>query len=163
MIAFTIQTEISRPIEEVFAFVTNPEELASWQTNTVSARIEGEGPLKLGTRLREIHCGPGGKELASLVEVSEYEPNRLFSLRVIEGSLPIDARIELEPLGQATGLHFSVHGQPRGAVRLLQPLLAMVLKRQFNAHLATLKRVLDGRTERSGRHPAGRSDPSNPR
>lgn len=143
MIDFTIETEIERPAGEVFAFVTDPGKLASWQTSTVSAEIEGDGPVRLGTRLREVHRGPGGKELPSLVEVTEYEPERRFSLDVIEGALPVNARIGFEPTATGTRVAFNVHGQPGGAMRLLQPLLKIGLKRQFTEHLANLKRVLE--------------------
>ncbi|HUB98430.1 MAG TPA: SRPBCC family protein [Solirubrobacterales bacterium] len=143
MIDFTIETEIERPVAEVFAYVTDPDKLADWQTNTVSAEIEGGSPLGLGTRLREVHRGPGGKELASLVEVSEYEPERRFSLDVIEGALPVDARIGFEPTAAGTRIAFNVKGQPRGPMRFLAPLLKVALKRQFSEHLANLKRVLE--------------------
>lgn len=143
MIDVTVETEIERPVGEVFAYATDPAKLASWQTNTVSAEIEGEGPLGLGTRLREVHRGPGGKELPSLVEVTEYEPGRRFGLDVVEGSLPFGARIGFEPTEAGTRVAFNVHGQPGGATRLLQPLLKVGLRRQFNEHLANLKRVLE--------------------
>ncbi|MDW5598420.1 SRPBCC family protein [Conexibacter stalactiti] len=159
MIELTIETEIARPPAAVFAFVTDPAKLSSWQVNTVSAEVEGGGPLRLGTRLREVHRGPRGRELASLVEVSAYEPPRLFALRIIEGALPIDARIELEPRAggggaadatapgaadaPATRMRFTAHGQPRGALRLAQPLLRRVLRRQFAADCARLKQRLE--------------------
>ena len=84
MIEFAIETEIERPVADVFAYATDPGRLATWQTNTVSAVQEGVGPLGLGTRLREVHRA-GGKELESLVEVSEYEHHRVFALHVVEG------------------------------------------------------------------------------
>jgi hypothetical protein len=37
MVRFTVETEIARPPGEVFA-QSPPAKLASWQTNTVSAR-----------------------------------------------------------------------------------------------------------------------------
>ncbi len=81
MIEFTVETEIARPAAEVFAYATDPAKLATWQTNTVSAVPDHDGPLGLGTRVREVHRAPGGKQLASLVEVSDYEPNRSCSGR----------------------------------------------------------------------------------
>jgi uncharacterized protein YndB with AHSA1/START domain len=144
MIDFTIETRIDRPVGEVFAYATDPAKLPSWQTNTVSAVQEGEGPLRVGTRLREVHRAPGGKELPSLVEVAEYEPDRLFALRMVEGRLPIHGRMELAPVAGGTQVRFRVHGQPTGALRLAQPLLRRALRRQFAAHCATLKRVLEG-------------------
>ena len=108
----------------------------------MSATQEGDGPLGLGTRLREVHRA-GGKELKSLVEVSEYEPDRTFALHVVEGALPVDARITFEPTEHGTLMRFGAHGQPTGALRLAQPLLRRTLKRQFTGHCATLKSVLE--------------------
>ena len=85
MIDFTIETEIARPVSEVFAHVTDPSKLATWQASTVSATQEDSGPLGLGTRLREVHRAPRGQELASRVEVSEYDPDRRFALHMLEG------------------------------------------------------------------------------
>ena len=143
MIDFTIETEIARSPAEVFAFATDPAQLPRWQTNTVSAEPEEPGPLRVGSRLREVHRGPGGREMESLVEVSALEPGRAFELRMLEGPLPVDADLRFEPAGPGTRLRFRVHGQPRGAMRLLQPLLRPALKRQFRRHSEELKRVLE--------------------
>lgn len=143
MIDFTIETDIQRPVAEVFAYLTDPAELATWQTNTVSAVAEDGAPVHVGTRLREVHRGPGGRQLSSLVEVSELVPDRLFALRTIEGPLPVDARISVEPSEGGTRLRFNVRGEPTGPLRFLQPVMRMALKRQFREHCATLKRVLE--------------------
>ena len=142
MIDFTIDTTIDRPVGEVFAYVTDPGKLATWQTNTVSAVQEGDGPLQLGTRLREVHKAPGGKELESVVEVAELEPDRVFALRVVEGT-PVHLRITFEPAGSGTMMHFRAHGQLTGPTRLFQPLLQRVLRRQFTTCCENLKRALE--------------------
>jgi uncharacterized protein YndB with AHSA1/START domain len=142
MIDFTIDTRIDRPVGDVFAYVTDPGKLASWQTNAVSAVHEGEGPLELGSRLREVHRAPGGKELASVVEVAELEPDRVFALTVVEGT-PVHLRITFEPAARGTLMKFRASGQLAGPMRILQPLLARTLKRQFTTHCANLKRVLE--------------------
>lgn len=143
MIKFTVHTEIARPPTEVFAYATDPTKLATWQTNTISAVAENDGPVGLGTRVREVHRAPGGKQLASLVEVSEYEPDRLFGLRMLEGALPIHARIAFEPTELGTRVQFNAHGHASGPMRLAEPLLRLTLKRQFASYCATLKQVLE--------------------
>jgi uncharacterized protein YndB with AHSA1/START domain len=143
MIQFTVGTEIARPPAEVFAYVTDPAKLATWQTNTISAVAESDQPVGLGTRVREVHRAPGGKQLASLVEVSEYEPDRVFALRMLEGALPIHARITLEPTKVGTRVQLDAHGQPSGPTRLAQPLVRLTLKRQFAGYCTTLKQVLE--------------------
>jgi uncharacterized protein YndB with AHSA1/START domain len=143
VIDFTIETHISRSPEEVFDYVTDPEKLDTWQTNTVSAKREDEGPMRVGSRLREVHSAPGGKELPSLVEVVELDRPRAFGLKVVEGGLPVDLDMGLEPVDGGTLLRFRGHGQPTGTMRLAQPLLQRVLKRQFAKQCATLKEVLE--------------------
>jgi uncharacterized protein YndB with AHSA1/START domain len=144
MIDFTIETDIARPVAEVFAYVTDPSKLASWQTNTVSVVIEPDGPVAVGTRLREVHRAPGGKRIASLVEVVELDTDKSFRLRMVEGSPPVHADMSFADTGEAaTRMAFRLRGQPSGLMRLLEPLLATGLKRQFAEHCATLKRVLE--------------------
>jgi uncharacterized protein YndB with AHSA1/START domain len=142
VIQFTIETEIERAVGDVFDFCTDPDRLAEWQTNTVAATREDEGPLRVGSRLREVHRAPGGKHLTSVVEVSELDPDRAFGLRVIEGT-PVDARMTFEAIATGTLVRFAAHGHLGGAMRLAQPLLQRIIKREFAANCATLKRVLE--------------------
>ena len=110
MIDFTLKHDIDRPVGAVFAYVTDPALLATWQTNTVSCVQEGDGPLGLGTRLHEVHSGPGGREFPSVVEVSEFDPGRVFALRVVEGTpcAPTDRVCAVE---HGTRVSFRVHGE----------------------------------------------------
>jgi uncharacterized protein YndB with AHSA1/START domain len=142
MIEFTIETEVARPVGEVFAFATDPSRLSEWQTNTVSAVPTEPGPVRAGTRVREVHRAPGGKELESLVEVSEFEPDRVFALRVIEGT-PIHARMVFDPSAGGTRVAFTAHGRLAGAQRLIEPLIGMALRRQFAASLDRLRARLE--------------------
>ena len=142
MIDFTLQTHIDRSPADVFDYITDPAKLGTWQTNTVSSTPETDGPMGVGTRLREFHRTPGGKQLTSVVEVCEYERGRRFALEVVEGT-PIDLRIALDADDGGTALTFRAHGRLTGAMRAAQPLLRRVLKRQFAGQLETLKTVLE--------------------
>jgi len=148
MLDFTIETEIERTPGEVFAYVTDPAKLATWQTNTVSAVPETAGPLRVGSRIREVHRAPGGKKIHELVEVAAYEPDRVLGLRNVEGP-PVQGRIMLEPTECGTHFRFRVYGQPTGATRLVEPLLGFILKRNFQHFCTTLKRVLEDASARS--------------
>ena len=99
--------------------------------------------MGVGARLREVHRGPGGKEMPSVVEVSAYEPPERFSLRMVEGPLPIHADMTFAPNDAGTVVRFRAFGQPTGAMKLLQPVLGRMLRRQFAEHCANLKGVLE--------------------
>jgi uncharacterized protein YndB with AHSA1/START domain len=142
MIDFTISTDIARAPDEVFAYVTDPSKLATWQTNTLSAVQETEGPMGLGTRIREVHRA-AGRRFEELVEVVAYEPARRFELHVVEGP-PIDAQITFAPSDVGgTRMQFRVFGQPTGVMRLLQPVLKPGMRRNFTQYCQALKRVLE--------------------
>ncbi|MGB0094510.1 MAG: SRPBCC family protein [Solirubrobacteraceae bacterium] len=145
MIDFVIETEIARSPADVFAFVTDATKLATWQTNTVFVVPETAGPIALGTRIREVHRAPGGKEFAELVEVVEFEPDRLFGMQVIEGQ-PIHGRITFDPTERGTRFRFRLYGQPIGIMRLAQPILKPMLKRSFAGFSETLRTVLENPT-----------------
>jgi len=142
MIEFEVKTQIARPVGEVFAYVTDPAKLHTWQTNTVSVeRLDG-GPLRPGSRLREVHRAPGGRALASVVEVAALERDRCFALCVVEG-MAIHARISFDSVHDGTRMRFAAHGQPTGAGRVLQPLLRAALKRQLTRDCKALKGLLE--------------------
>jgi uncharacterized protein YndB with AHSA1/START domain len=143
MIDFTIETHIARRPHDVFAYATDPEKLSSWQTNTVSATRVDDGPYGVGSRLREVHRAPGGKELESVVEVVEYAPGRVFALEVREGA-PVHAHMTFEPAQDGTRMRFRAHGSLSGPTRLIEPLVGRMLRKQFTQQVATLKGVLEG-------------------
>jgi uncharacterized protein YndB with AHSA1/START domain len=142
MIDFTVETHIARPVHDVFAYAVDPDQLSTWQTNTVSAQRMDDGPYGLGSRLREVHRGPGGKELESVVEVVEYVPDRVFALEVKEGT-PVHAHITFDGAEGGTRMRFRVHGKLTGATRIIEPLVGRMLRKQFSEQVATLKRVLE--------------------
>ena len=142
MIDFTVETQIARPVRDVFAYATAPEHLSSWQTNTVSAERVDDGPYGVGSQLREVHRAPGGKELESIVEVVEYAPDRVFALEVKEGT-PIHAHFTFDPAEGGTRMRFRAHGKLSGPTRVIEPLLGRMLRKQFTEQVATLKQVLE--------------------
>jgi uncharacterized protein YndB with AHSA1/START domain len=150
MIDFTIERRIGRPPEEVFERISDPARLHTWQTNTVSAVQEGDGPIGVGTRMREVHRMPGGKRTESVVEIAEFEPDKTLALRVVEGT-PIHGRITLEA-DDGTLLRFRVYGQLTGVMRALQPLLGLGLRRQFAGYCDTLKFELENEARIPGDH-----------
>src|SRR5436189_3935426 len=90
MIAIAFVVEVARPVDEVFAYLTDPARLPEWQDNVVSADVEDGSPLQAGSRLREVRRAPFGRRVESLVEVAAYEQGKRFDLHIVEGPLPID-------------------------------------------------------------------------
>jgi uncharacterized membrane protein len=143
LIRVDLTVQVNRPVEEVFAYLTDPANLAEWQTNVVSVTKETDGPVASGTRFREVRRGPFGRTVAAIVEVSRYEESRRFDLRIVSGPLPIDGRNEFAAVDGATRIEFVAEGELRGALRLVAPVLGRLLRRQFENDYARLKEALE--------------------
>jgi ligand-binding SRPBCC domain-containing protein len=143
VIRIEIPVDVARPVQEVFAYVTDLDRLGEWQPNVVSVTKQTDGPMGRGTRLREVRRGPFGRRIEAIVEISAYEPNRRFDLRIVSGPLPIDGGHEFRETEDGTRIDFVAHGQPTGVLRLAEPFLRGAMKRQFSGYYERLKAQLE--------------------
>ena len=142
MIRIEFDVDVERPVEDVFAYLTDPRRLHEWQPRTTSVEVEGDEPVGVGTRFRETRQILG-RDIEQTVEVSEYEPPRRFGLRIVDGPLKVDGAHELEPRGSGTRIHVVAAGEPTGAARLGGPLVKRALERELRGHYGRLKRNLE--------------------
>jgi hypothetical protein len=132
------EIHIEREPSDVFAFLSDPEKLPSWQPTTVAVRRHRQGPLTVGERFEEVHKALG-RGLTSMVEVTACEAPRVFALHIVSGAVPFDGRWELAPVPGGTRLRFIGEARARGPMRLAKPLLA----RQFGRYHRRLKELLE--------------------
>lgn len=135
--------EIARRPEDVFAYVTDPSHFAEWQDKVVSARLQGEGPLRQGSRIA-LTRRFGKREQAMTSELTEYSPPRSYAFRVVDGPVRAVGKGTFEPVGEGTRFTFELDFEGHGIGKLLVPL---VVRRQAEQELpethANLKRRLE--------------------
>lgn len=139
---FEAQIDIDRPPEEVFAALTDVARLPLWQRSVVSAELEGQPGV--GARVRETRklMGREGKLLS---EVTEYDPPHRFSLRSIEGPIPLTVTHVLEPSGGGTRLEVVGEATPKGVMRLAASKIQKTAESEFRGDLERLKALLEQR------------------
>lgn len=79
MAPITTSTEMARPAEEVFAYVTDPSTMHEWQRGCVSGHMDAP-TTRIGskcTTVRKI----GGREREVTTEITEYDPPRRWADR----------------------------------------------------------------------------------
>lgn len=130
---------MNRSPEAVFDYMTDPANLASWQTSKTFVEQLTDGPPGLGTRFREGTKPPGGKEFEQLVEFTEFDRPRRLHVHIVEGPYPVDGTWSLAPSDAGTRVRFVAEGQLRGALRLLQPIAKRVMAHQFAAYHRNLR------------------------
>jgi uncharacterized protein YndB with AHSA1/START domain len=134
---------VARPPDDVFDYLTDPSKIAEWQTAKTSVESLTDGPPRLGSRMRERTKPPGGKEFEQVVEFTEFERSRRVHTHIVEGPYPVDGTWSFEPDGAGTRVHFVAEGQLKGAMRLLGPLAARIIARQFRGYHENLRRNLE--------------------
>jgi uncharacterized protein YndB with AHSA1/START domain len=110
----TQSIQIARSPEEVFAYLTDPSKLSTWQDAEEVVELT-PGPRGPGTRLREVHKALGRRRV-EITEFVVYEPGRRFDTRVIDGP-PVDGRWDFEPTGGGTRLTFTPSVRLAGSAR----------------------------------------------
>ena len=142
MANFEINLVINRPIEEVFAFVSNSENLPRWRSTSLEVKKTSEGPIGVGSTFRG-HFTFLGREFDGNLVVTEHEPNRIYASKMAEGPFPLETRYTLEPVENGTHVAFVVDGAPGGFFKLAEPLVVSMAKRAYTTDLQNLKEMLE--------------------
>ena len=142
MAKFEINLVIDRPIEEVFAFISNAENLPRWRATALEVKRAASGPIAVGSIFRARFTFLG-RPFDGNLEIISYEPHRKYATRMVEGPFPLEAHYALEPIESGTRLLFVVEGAPGGFFKLAEPLVVSLAKRSYEADLHNMKEMLE--------------------
>jgi uncharacterized protein YndB with AHSA1/START domain len=134
---------INRPIEEVFGFVTKPENDAQWYIGVESRDHTPDEPAGVDSTSQST-IRFLGVPIDVTWRVDEYDPPNKIGVKTIEGPIPVEADYTFEAVDE---------GQTKVAVRgtadvgnlfgLVDPLVERMAQRQWNASFENLKDVLE--------------------
>lgn len=140
----TQSIEIDRRAEDVFAYLDQHERHGEWQEAIVSSKVEGEGPVGVGTRVHEIRK-VGGREQDTSYEITEHAPPRRSAFRGIAGPVRPMGTVIVEPIGDGSSsrvtLQFDLVG--RGIGVLIAPIARMQAKKDIASSQQRLKARLE--------------------
>jgi carbon monoxide dehydrogenase subunit G len=134
---------VGRPPDEVFAYMTDPANLAAWQPSKLSVEPLSDGRPRKGYRVKE-RTKIGLRRWDQVVEFTEFEPGRALTTHIVEGSMPVDGRWTLQDDGAGgTRAHFVAEGRVSGPMRLLEPLVRLGVNRSFRRYHELLARNVE--------------------
>ena len=84
MAPIVTSTEIARPPEDVFRYVTDPSRLAEWQESVVSSRSDESGPPHVGTKVVQTRR-MGRREQTMTSEITAISPPSSWAVRGVDG------------------------------------------------------------------------------
>ncbi len=145
---------IERPIEELFEYVSTPENDPRWVSVSIRNQRTSPGPMRVGMTTEE-DVKIFGRASRDTWEVTEYEPPTVIAYRVTSGLLCGGVvSLRCEPVEGGTRLTHSVEYEPRGIYyKTIAPLMPWASKRLLASMDRTLKDLLEGKTTTSGPRP----------
>jgi hypothetical protein len=134
---------IGRPLEDVWAFMEDFHIFRRWQSGLVAMQQISAGQMGAGARLALVHQFLG-RRLDLIVEVTAYEPGRVFAAKVTAGPVRFRGTWRYELLdGTRTHISGLIEGETEGFFKLAESLVAHAAKRQIDADCATLKELVE--------------------
>lgn len=142
MVKVEFSRTINRPLDEVFAFVTNPANNARWQEGLVESRMASSGPIEVGAQMIDVRKFLG-RDMESKLEVTAFEPNKKFAQKVISGPLPFEIIMTFEGVGDTTKIDLLAQGEPGGFFKLAEGMVQKQLQSQLEGDAERLKKALE--------------------
>jgi carbon monoxide dehydrogenase subunit G len=135
---------VDRPPEEVFAYLSDPDNIPEWQSGVLEARKDSQGPMGVGARWREVRTFLG-RRIEQTIEATAFEAGKEFSLEVVSGPVPFRIRHLFEAAGGGTRIRVTGEGELGGFAKLGRRFVIRALERQFETDFAKLKEVVESR------------------
>jgi uncharacterized membrane protein len=139
----TASIVIRCPVEQVYAFMSEPKNRLRYDPKLIDVRQTPEGPLHVGTQIVEVRSMMGRRG-EMVTEVAELEPNKRIGYRTLPND-PMNAvgayQFQTVPEGTRLTLNFAM--TPKGILRWIVPFVARGLKRDIAAALENIKTLLE--------------------
>ena len=138
---------INLPIEEIFAYLNDLENLADWSSVVISARKIPQESMHVGTTVR---CTIRflGRWFDISFEIVECKPSRYLTIKSISGIAPCLICYQLEQVegGRTNVTTEQVIYSTGGFLGLAEPVVTSMIRRQLEHDLLTLKDILEAKT-----------------
>lgn len=120
---------IRRPVEEVFEFVADERNEPTYNRNMIGSEKVTEGPIGVGTRFRAT-IGPRRRPMRMDIEYTAFDRPHLIASSTRMATADFSGTLTFTADQAGTRLSWSWEARPKGAVRLLGPVLTWIGARQ---------------------------------
>lgn len=144
---------ISRPVPEVWGYITDAANLSVWEPAVVEATQITDGPVAVGTKWRGASrlLGIGWKWVG---EFTRCDVNKTTAFKSVQGKLAFSNTTHFDEVGDGTRFTYRMESEPRlGQMfgntlgsrifgRLAEPIVAAVYRRAVRSRVQNLANVL---------------------
>lgn len=142
MINLDLSTLVDRPMKDVFAFVSNLNNMSKWNSAVVSLEQVTPGAVGVGTKFKSVG-EMMGRRIEGEVKVTSYEPDTKTGFQMNAGPMQINVTISFKPVGTGTKVGLNAQGNPAGVFKLAEGMMQGRVKSMMEENLARLKSILE--------------------
>ena len=117
MINLDFGTLVDKPINEVFAFVSNPNNMSKWNSAVVSIQQVTPGDVGVGTKFKTVG-EMMGRKIEGEMQVKVFEPDTKTGFQLQAGPMQMNLTMSFKTVGTGTKLSLHVEGNPAGVFKL---------------------------------------------
>ena len=133
---------IGRPVDVVFDYVADQSNEPQYNPQMMRAEKITPGPVGKGTRFRSA-VAFRGRTAGMLIECTGYDRPRSLESTTTMAQADISYTLTFEPAGAGTRMRWSGQVRPKGAFRLLGPVITWLGRRQERRIWTSLKKHLE--------------------
>jgi uncharacterized protein YndB with AHSA1/START domain len=134
--------KIRRPVEDVFAILTDVEQTGTWFPGNVEEHWTSPPPHGIGSTRHAVVTMFGRRSENDAV-TTEYDPPHRAAMRGTTPNAPFDATLTFAPDGDGTRVEVVTEFRLAGWTRLFGPLVAAMYGRAWARGLKKLKRMME--------------------
>lgn len=143
MINVDLGVLVDRPIKDVFAFVSNPNNMSKWNSAVVSLEQVNPGKVDVGSKFKTVG-EMMGRRIEGEMQITAYEPDTKCGFQVTAGPMQVNLTMSFKTVGTGTKVSLNAQGNPGGLFKLAEGVMAGQVKSMMEGNLARLKSVLEG-------------------
>ena len=133
---------IDRPIEEVFRYTSDFENIEEWDPGISSSERLGEGPVGVGSRF-ELDVSFGTSRIPMTYEITDYVPNERVVLIGRGGQIEARDAIRFEDRDGKTMVDYTADLTFHNYVKYLAPFMGRIFKKVGERAVDGLKESLE--------------------
>ena len=142
MAKFDVGITINRPVNEVFAILSDFSNGSKWASGAVEpAQKTSDGPIGVGTTWH----GAGkvaGRRFVTDATCTEFDADRRITLAMTK-PFPTTSTVTFDTVGGGTHVNQTIDAEPGGFFKLAEPLVVTIARRQFQGDLENLRDLME--------------------
>jgi uncharacterized protein YndB with AHSA1/START domain len=142
VITFETEVRIERPIEEVFAYVTDPLNFPRWNSAVEAVHKTSAGEDGVASRYSMERKLPTGRAVNELEIVARESPSE-FAIRTLSGPTPFLYRYRFSAENGETIVKLHAEVELPGVAAFVPQLARRVVKKGVDDNFTTLKQILE--------------------